>query len=191
MNQTLIQDNYQVNSYVFTGDCIHQNELILHHFNSKSLLQYVILMDKVVKNNLGNFDNMLKSNKNYSDWSRFIYFNSHTDIHQQISSLHCILPLIYRLFTLVLSRFITYFYCHKTNVIFGYLEVPEMSYVSQGKLHFLTRHVDSKEWEKPIEFLLTTTIHVGNVISNFYFQKLCVCVCFVSMHILNIKIVFI
>lgn len=63
------------------------------------------------------------------------------------------------------------FYCNLTDVIFGHLDMPEMSYVSQGKLHFLTRHVDSKEWEKPIQSLLTTTIHVGNVISNFYFQK--------------------
>ncbi|XP_065944315.1 uncharacterized protein [Magallana gigas] len=46
---------------------------------------------------------------------------------------------------------------------FSNMEMPEMSYVSQGKLHFLTRHVDSKEWEKPIQFLLTTTIHVGNL----------------------------
>lgn len=48
-----------------------------------------------------------------------------------------------------------------------------MSYVSQGKLHFLTRHVDSKEWDKPIQFLLTTTIHVGNVIITFHFKNLC------------------
>jgi hypothetical protein len=41
--------------------------------------------------------------------------------------------------------------------------MPEMSYVSKGKLRFLTRHVDKKEWEKPFQALLTSTIHVGNV----------------------------
>lgn len=42
--------------------------------------------------------------------------------------------------------------------------MPEMTYVSQGKLHFLTRHVDAKEWQKANHILMTTTIHVGNVI---------------------------
>lgn len=43
--------------------------------------------------------------------------------------------------------------------------MPEMSYVSKGKLHFLTRHVDKHEWAKPHRALLTSTIHVGNVIT--------------------------
>lgn len=38
-------------------------------------------MDKVVKNNFGNFDNMLKSNNNYLDWFCFIYFNLYIDIY--------------------------------------------------------------------------------------------------------------
>nr|XP_022327831.1 uncharacterized protein LOC111127102 [Crassostrea virginica] len=46
---------------------------------------------------------------------------------------------------------------------FSNMEMPEMTYVSQGKLHFLTRHVDAKEWQKANHILMTTTIHVGNI----------------------------
>ena len=49
--------------------------------------------------------------------------------------------------------------------------MPEMSYVSQGKLHFLTRHVDAKEWQKPSKILMTTTIYVGNVILCYLFYE--------------------
>lgn len=51
------------------------------------------------------------------------------------------------------------------------IEMPEMSYVSQGKLHFLTRHVDAKEWQKPSKILMTTTIYVGNVILCYLFYE--------------------
>lgn len=38
-----------------------------------------------------------------------------------------------------------------------------MSYTSQGKMTFLTRHVDKKEWMKPTEQLMKAPIHIGNV----------------------------
>lgn len=44
-----------------------------------------------------------------------------------------------------------------------HLEYPEMSYTSEGKLTFLTRHEDNKEWMKPIEQLVTAPITIGNV----------------------------
>ena len=38
-----------------------------------------------------------------------------------------------------------------------------MSYISQGKITFLTRHVDKREWMKPADQLLKAPIHIGNV----------------------------
>ena len=38
-----------------------------------------------------------------------------------------------------------------------------MSYISQGQMTFLTRHVDKKEWMKPAEKLQKAPIHIGNV----------------------------
>ncbi|XP_062579219.1 uncharacterized protein LOC134241150, partial [Saccostrea cucullata] len=42
-------------------------------------------------------------------------------------------------------------------------EYPTMSYTSQGKLSFLTRQLDKKQWLKPSEKLLKAPIHVGSV----------------------------
>ncbi|XP_062593831.1 uncharacterized protein LOC134255325, partial [Saccostrea cucullata] len=42
-------------------------------------------------------------------------------------------------------------------------EYPEMSYTSQGRLSFLTRHIDKKEWIKPSDVLLMASIRIGTV----------------------------
>lgn len=38
-----------------------------------------------------------------------------------------------------------------------------MSYTSQGKLTFLTKYEDNKEWMKPVEQLVKASINIGNV----------------------------
>lgn len=48
-------------------------------------------------------------------------------------------------------------------------EYPDMSYTSEGKLTFLTRHVDKKEWTKPSEQLLKASIYLGTVRVFFFF----------------------
>lgn len=46
---------------------------------------------------------------------------------------------------------------------FSTMAYPEMAYVSQGNLHFLTRHVDKQEWRKPNKNMLTVSIKLGNI----------------------------
>lgn len=38
-----------------------------------------------------------------------------------------------------------------------------MSYTSQGRLTFLTKYEDNKEWMKPVEQLVKASINIGNV----------------------------
>jgi hypothetical protein len=51
-------------------------------------------------------------------------------------------------------------------------EYPDMAYTSQGKLTFLTRHVDKKEWIKPSGQLLKASIHLGYVRALFLLKHL-------------------
>ena len=44
---------------------------------------------------------------------------------------------------------------------------PEMAYISQGNLRFLTRHVDKQEWKKPSKNILTVSIKLENVIKLY------------------------
>lgn len=54
-------------------------------------------------------------------------------------------------------------YNYNSDIIIFLTEYPDMSYTSQGKMTFLTRHVDKKEWMKPAEQLMEVPIHIGNV----------------------------
>ncbi|XP_062616046.1 uncharacterized protein LOC134277751 [Saccostrea cucullata] len=51
----------------------------------------------------------------------------------------------------------------KSENNFSTIELPDMAYVSHGKLYFLTRHADQKEWERPSKYLFTASIQVGNL----------------------------